>query len=298
MCTPRVPIYGLVIWSAWFYLLSMALQNSGYGGQTGPGIKAPALNAYALELEAKAASTVPSELQALQAALTSDSSLLQLNSAEEYAQLFPQTIALSPILARLASNPAPGAQGIFGVLCESPVFLAQPLRAECLLLTLPSVHPLPQAAMVLLRKSVQPENESQDIAINAIFAISSEATLEIFAAQVLNAEQDFGVIQGWMRDGLLRHRRSAPVLAMSLGLLLNPRLDVERKNALVEALFDYRPDEWYQREAPVPKPPTVRKLPAPTLALLQKIAAAVAGDRSISAQNQQLVRAGLAGEGK
>jgi hypothetical protein len=76
---------------------------------------------------------------------------------------------------------------------------------------------------------------------------------------------------------------------MSLDLLQNPQLDPDLKNSLVEVLFDYRPGEWYSREAPAPKPPSETKLPSEARDLLKKIAAAVAEDSAISTENKNLV---------
>ena len=79
---------------------------------------------------------------------------------------------------------------------------------------------------------------------------------------------------------MLRHRRDPAVLEMSRDLLRKPELDAERKNALVEALFDYRPRDWYLSPeagaSPPPKPPPANKASAEAKKLLKEVAGIIA----------------------
>jgi hypothetical protein len=214
--------------------------------------------------------------------------LLRLNTAQEYADLPPEKLALQAILTRLSKNPSEAARATIGDLCSNKEFLAEQSRVECLLLALPKVRPLPEKALPLLRKSVEPENDSLEIAIRVLFDIGEKPAFDIFAAQVLNSRQDSVLVQSWMRDPLLRHRRDPAVLEMCLDLFQQPKLAAERRNSLVEVLFDYRPSEWYVREGSPPKPPSSKNMPRGARDLLKKIAAAIAADASVSATNKAL----------
>lgn len=258
------------------------------GGAVGPGLQPPSPSALARELQKKAASKSPDDLREVRRALTSGPDLLQLNTAQEYADLPPEKLALQAILTRLSGNPSPAAVEAVVSLCDNQPFLAEQSRLECLLLTLPKVRPFPEKAVPLLRKSAEPGSDSLELAIRALFEIGEKSTLDIFASQVLSGQQDTVLIQAWLRDPLLRHRREPAVLQMSLDLLQQPKLDVELKNSLVEALYDYRPADWYSGETPPPKPPASKKLSAEADGLLKKIAAVIAADPAISAANKSL----------
>lgn len=289
----RDRIFPLSPASVLIYLLLMTSGLKALGGPVGPGIQPPPPTAYALELQKKAGSRLGADLAEVETALTSEPHLLRLNTPDEYSQLPATKLALAPILARLSRNSATPAAQIIGSLCTNNVFLAEESRAECLLQTLPGLHPLPAQALALLRKSLEPDSSSAEIAIRALFDSGEKPALEIFSEEVLSGRQDLVVVKGWMRDPLLRHRREVGVLQMSLELLQKPNLDAELKNALVESLFDYRPKEWYvpqEIEGQLPTPPPSKNLPRAVRELLKKIAAVVAADSSVSATNKALVR--------
>lgn len=258
------------------------------GGLAGPALAAPPPNAYARDIQKKAGSKSQDDLREVGRTLISEQDLLRLNSAQEYAELPPEKLAVHAILARLSRNPAPAATEAITSLFDNKPFLAEQARVECLLMLLPKVRPFPEKALPLLRKSTGPESDSLEIAIRVLFEIGEKSTLDIFAAQVLNDQQDFVLVQGWMRDPLLRHRREPAVLQMCLDLLQQSKLESDRKNSLVEALYDYRPEEWYTREAPSPKPPSSKNLQEGAGELLKKIVAVIADDPAVTASNKAL----------
>ncbi len=263
-----------------------------HAGAPGPGLKIPEAGAFALDLARKAGSPAKADLAAVRAALGTRDGLLKLNSAEEYTRLGAEDLALHAVLGKLAGNPSEEARKIISDLCGNRVFLGEEARAESLLLTLPKVKPLPNAAVPFLRRSLDPEGSRSEIAVWVLFESGDKAAMKVFAQEVLAGRQDPILVISWMRDALLRHRRDAPVLEMSLGLLENPKLDAGLKNALVEALFDYRPVEWYSQVARPPKPPASGNATAEARELLKRIKAAVAGDARISVKNKALAAKG------
>ncbi|MEO6755579.1 MAG: hypothetical protein ABIP85_27720 [Chthoniobacteraceae bacterium] len=285
-------VYGLVMTAG------MNLFGAGgvSGGLPGPGLQASPIGEYAKSIIDKAGSKERADLQAVTSALTSSRDLLRLNTAQEYAVLTPDKLTVQTILTRLSRNPSEAARTALGALCSSKEFLAEQVRVACLLLALPKIHPLPEGALALLRKSVEPSSDSLEIAIRVLFDIGEKTTLELFAAQVLNSRHDFVTVQSWMRDPLLRHRRDPAVLGMCLDLLQQTKLDAERKNSLVEALFDYRPSEWYLSDNGMhPKPPSPKNLARGTRDVLKKVAAAVAADPAVSVKNRALAEKAVHG---
>jgi hypothetical protein len=280
------------------YLLPMTPKTQAAQGAVGPGIQAPPPTAYALDLQKKASSRSPTVLQEVGRALTSEQDLLKLNTSEGYAQLPAEKLAVQRILARLGRNAAPSAREIFGTLCTNQAFLAEQGRLECLLQALPVVHPLPPQALPLLRKCTEPESDTRETAIRALFDIGDRSTLEIFSARAMNPQNDPVAVQGWMHDPLLRHRRDPAVLETCLALLQDSRFGSELKNSLVEALFDYRPADWYlSPEAgggALPKPPP--KVSGEARKLLKQIAAAIAADPALSEKNKSLAEKATRGD--
>lgn len=283
------------------YLCMMiaGMNLSGAGGASGgarlPGVSPPPASDFARSMQEKAGSRSPADLQEVGRALISPRDLLRLNTAQEYATLSPETLALQKILAGLSKNPSEAARAIIGDLCSNKDFLAEQARVECLLLALPKIHPLPEKALPLLRKSVEPASENLEIAIRVLIDIGEKSTLDLFASQVLASRQDFVLVQSWMRDPLLRHRRDPAVLEMCAGLLQQPKFEAGRKNALVEALFDYRPSEWYHSEGTPPKPPSSKSLPRGSRELLKKIGIVIAADPAITTKNKALAEKSVRG---
>jgi hypothetical protein len=172
------------------------------------------------------------------------------------------------------------------------VFLAELGRLESLLQILPHVGTLPGAAIDLLENAADPDSASLEVAIEVIFETGDAAALDVFADQARNPEQDTGLVADWFRDPLLRHRAEPAVIRMSVDLLTRPGLDRERKNALVEALFDYRPLDWYLSPAAdhqvLPAPPPSDQISPEGRELLTQLAEFVVADDEIAPVNRTL----------
>jgi hypothetical protein len=293
------PHFVLLLVASLSYLLGMGLSSQSAEGLPGPGIEAPPPTAYALELRRKAASRSSGDLEQVEQGLTSEQGLSKLNTEQEYAQLPAAQLAVHAVLDRLARNEAPRAREIIGRLCNSPVFLAQATRVESLLQVLPSVRPIPPEALTLLRQASELDSDNQELAIRTLIEIGSKPALDLFATRAADPGVDPVLVQGWMRDPLLRRRRDPAVLAMCLDLLKRPDFASELKNSLVEVLFDYRPRDWYlSPEADagaVPKPPPANQVSAEASTLLEEIATFIGSDPSISETNKALAARAVRG---
>lgn len=263
----------------------MASSNNAQGGRPGPGIAAPEPSPLALELQRLSASTDPEELARVETALTGDEPLLQLNTADQYSQLPASELAVYPILAGLARNGVADALNIVSVLATDGTYLAEPGRAEALLAVLPRLPAQTPATKQFLRDALDPESDYPDAAVEAVFEIGEPDVLALFAEQVCNPDQDDELVSQWLRDPLLRHRTDPAVIRMSIDLLDSPRLGDRRKNALVEAMVDYRPRDWYltpeQDDVDLPTPPPMEAVTPEARALLEEFLSRVSAEPAI-----------------
>jgi hypothetical protein len=268
--------------------------NHGSQGLPGPGMQAAEPTQLALHLQQKSSSGAPDDIAEIGKALTSAEQLLDLNTQEEYDQLQTHLLAVYPILMGLAQNENRAAQDLIADLSGNAEFLAEPGRLEGLLLVLPHVPTLPAEAIDLLQDATDPDSESLEVAIEVIFETGNPAALELFAEQVSNEEQDVELVQDWMRDPMLRHRADPAVVRMSIDLVTKPGFDRERKNSLVEAMFDYRPKDWYLTPASddqsLPKPPARDRISKEARNLLSELAEAIATDQEVSTANKELAK--------
>jgi hypothetical protein len=248
----------------------------------------------ALRLQQQSSSDDPDDIAEIGKALVSAELLLDLNTQEEYDQLATQLLAVYPILMGLAQNRNPAAQDLIADLSGNAEFLAEPGRLEGLLRVLPHLPALPTEAIDLLQDATDPDSESLEVAIEVIFETGHPAALDLFAEQASNDEQEIELVQDWMRDPMLRHRADPAVVRMSIDLLAKPGFDSERKNALVEVMFDYRPKDWYPTPASddqfLPEPPTPDRISQEARILLSELAEAIVIDEEISTANKSLAK--------
>ena len=118
--------------------------------------------------------------------------------------------------------------------------------------------------------------------------------MSVFAEQAVNPEQETELVIEWLRDPLLRHRTEPAVIDLAIRLLNDARLTAERGTALVEAMFTYRPDDWYptpeQDDAERPAPPDPASLDDEALAQLERFADAVLQNASVTSAAKALAR--------
>ncbi len=200
-------------------LLMVSPVNHGSEGLAGPGTEVAEPTQFALQLRQLSSSANAADMTEIRKALTSAETLLKLNTQDEYDRLPARSLAVYPILTGLARNENPDAQALIAGLGSNAVFLAESGRLESLLWALPDIRALPTEAINLLRGAAGPDSESLEVAIEVIFETGDPAALELFAEQACNAEQDVELVQGWLRDPMLRHRADPEVLRMSIGLL-------------------------------------------------------------------------------
>jgi hypothetical protein len=185
--------------------------------------------------------------------------LASLDSAEEYRQT-GRRLRVARVLEALASNPAPSAKEVLVHLTGNSNFAEEPTRIDYLIRYTAGIAPPPPPLLQFWDKYSQPDDGFTPLTIEALTKNGSQPALSLLEQKLADpshAEEDK---QFWMRSYLLPHRNEAPLLKMVNRFLL-AKVPSHLKVDLVEAMFDYQPDQWYPESAVI-RPPD-RSLASP-----------------------------------
>lgn len=200
----------------------------------------------------------------------------------------PRRLRLAGVLEALATNDARTvAHPVLVALCDDPVFTAAPARADLLIGALSVVRPAPPPAVAFWERHCRPLDGFANLTIAALLDNRSLPALALFEAKMSDPGHDEATRVGWARYEVVP-RRDDPGVLEGCGRLLAGTLPGTVRVALVEALFDYRPDAWYGA-GPTPEPPPWGTLPPDSRAALVGIGEAVLRDRSLDAALRETV---------
>ncbi len=208
----------------------------------------------------------------LRSRLTDRAFLAQLNTPQEYLALEPTNLQLYFILETLARNEAPGARALLGELAASPIYMSPGAYLAALLEA--SVHarnPAP-GLVALWDAQLAPDGSELQRAVDVVVANGSPQAIDTLERRLLRNEYREDYVVAWLRSPVLRHRQDLPLLQASARLLEAPGWPSRLKQFLVEALFDYDREHWYQSEVQPPEPPSRAALTADSRAALERIA--------------------------
>lgn len=169
-------------------------------------------------------------------------------------------LAVAGILRTLAENPAARAQEVLAALVTVPTFVDRWQRTDLLISALARQADPPPAVIDFWRRHSAPGAIHRHTAMHALCENASPAAIEVVYHNLTNALHPVPERRAWMRDPVLRHRNDARILEAAYRMLdgaLESQLHVD----LVEALFDYRPREWYRVDDP-PRPPPLSEFDA------------------------------------
>lgn len=222
---------------------------------------------------AAARSDDPGRHAALLAELQSQSVLDRLDSAAEYRMASKFRLHVAQVAEALAQNAAPGAQRTFLALTDSPLFLAHDERAIALIRASRQVRPAPPELVAFWDRHSQPDDGFVPTVITALVANGSEPALALLERKMADPSHEDDEKVSWMRTDMLTHRND-PALLRACERMLAGKLSEPLRPFLVDALFDYRPDEWFK---PVDNysAPLLESASREALELLTKIAAQV-----------------------
>ena len=202
-----------------------------------------------------AASANAKDQDRVRQALGSQSLLLRLNSADEYARMRPDQLRVAGVLTVLATNDSPDARRTLGFLAENHLFLDDLGRQDQLLRAVAQVRPVTPAIVRFFDEQTRPDAANLHLAIACLVINGSKPATDLIEKKLSDPGQEPENVQGWMRDSILSHRNDAPLLESCETLLKGAALSQTLKQTLVEALFDYQPDRWYPPDSNLPQPP-------------------------------------------
>ena len=139
-------------------------------------------------------------------------------------------------------------------LTQSPEFNADVAREELLVQALAEVRPAPPQAVTYWDRRCHPDSTLQHYVAQALCDNGSPPAVALLEKKLADPALDPDDKILWMRKHILVHRQDVPLLQVCQSMLQKSLPDDLKPN-LVEALFDYRPGEWY-RTCAFPEPPS------------------------------------------
>lgn len=180
--------------------------------------------------------------------------LNRLDAPELVQVAEPDALQLSHVL-RVAAADAPG---VVDRLTESQLY-SGPGPLQIALISASAGVAAPDEVLVRFwRFQLDPEADELGSTIDALLANQSAVAIELLVQAFTDEGFDNEIVFWWFRGPLLERRQDPPLLAMAENLVAgagDARLSDERRFVLVEALFDYRPSDWYVATEAPPTPP-------------------------------------------
>jgi hypothetical protein len=193
---------------------------------------------------AEARSELPSAHHHLLAELQDLEVLDLLDSAAEYEMAAKFRLRVAQVLDALAQNPAPTARHVIVELTASDEFLAHDERILALLRASAFVRPPPIPLRDFWDRHSQPDDGFTPTTIAVLVKNGDASALALLEEKLADPAHSEDEKLAWMRTQMLSHRNDVALL-VACRRMLEVSLPVPLRPALVEAIFDYRPDEWY-----------------------------------------------------
>lgn len=133
-------------------------------------------------------------------------------------------------------------------------FLIESRRTDFLIAAVAVIKPSPPDVIRFWDAYCKPLDGFTPLSIQAMVMNGSNPAIELFEKKMLDAKHSDMDKIDWMRYMILPHRHDLPLLKCCERLLEGTLPDSLRM-PLVEALFDYRPEEWYGMHEILELPP-------------------------------------------
>jgi hypothetical protein len=220
---------------------------------------------------AAARSDDPAQHAALLEQLETDALLEQLDSAADYQMASRYRLRVAQVAEALAANPATSAQRTFIALTGNPTFLAHDERVIALIRASRHIRPAPPELVAFWDRYSQPEDGFEPTTITTLVENGTEPAVALLEKKLEDPGHEDDEKISWMRTDMLSHRNDVPLLKACERMLAGG-LPEHLRPFLVEALFDYRPEQWFK---PVKSysAPLLSSASREALELLLKIAA-------------------------
>jgi hypothetical protein len=234
-----------------------------------------------------AQSSRPADHNELRKWLSSAKFLARLDGPESY-QGAPEKLRLSEVLRELGANRSPSAGAVLIALTQAPGFLAEPMRVELLIRACITLRPAPSAVVHFWDRHWLRDDGYSYVTAVAVCENGSAPALALLEKKMADASHGDDDKRVWMVTGIMMHRNEEATLD-SCERLLRIGLPRRLRPMLVEALFDYRPTEWF-RPATVLVPPSRKLASVAARERLRRIGEFALQSVRLSAQQQQVVR--------
>jgi hypothetical protein len=235
-----------------------------------------------------AVSAQPQDQAALFQFLTASDLLRRLDDDQRYLA-DRRTLRVRRVLDRLRRNPA--GHSTLAALCADRSFLSHPSRIDLLIVACADVRPPPDTVLRLWNHFSQPDDGFGFLTIQALADNGTPPAINILRAKLLDPVHPDEDKVVWMRTAILAHRTDAPLLR-GMQPLVQGGLPDPLRLALIEALVDWRPEEWYSVHGHVRPPPWLRASPE-SAAILRAIGAQARGERGVTERIRQRIDAML-----
>jgi hypothetical protein len=201
-----------------------------------------------------ARSSDPGKLADLADLLNDENTLHAWDHPDDYLELDPRSLALAGVLNALADNPSPEAVVVLEDLAESELYTGNDARILLLAEALGRLPVLSPNALDFWRSQTGPGSIFNGIVFDAAVRQGGSDAAGV-AGEILENDGigDHEKI-AWLRRSVVAHRNQVGINTEAQSLLSGSSLSEALREALIETLFVYRPDEWYGPDAVVALP--------------------------------------------
>lgn len=184
--------------------------------------------------------------------LASAATLDTLDAPRERAQRTPSDLRVARVFDRLRQNQAPAAAKTLLALTHSQAIRDDWRLQSLLIRAFGSQRPLQQESVDFLDVQSHTKSLNLQIVISTLIENESAVALALLGSKLADSGIDDNNKISWIRYQILPKRRTVPVLRGIEKWLSEGKLGVSIRNALMDALFDYRPREWGAEDLPAP----------------------------------------------
>jgi hypothetical protein len=175
----------------------------------------------------------------------------RLDSADAYAGVYAD-LRLSRVIRALMENRLSSVDKVLLHLLDDETFQSHVLRMQLSIRALSVIRPSPPEAIDYWDRLSSPESPIAYDVIEALTVNQSSPAMELFERKLTDPDFDNFEKLSWMRELVLPRRNDEALLAVCERLVTGTQ-DEDLRVGFTEALFDYRPDEWYAvPESPQP----------------------------------------------
>jgi hypothetical protein len=223
--------------------------------------------------------------------LVSADFLARLDADDAYAGVYAD-LRLNAVLSAMMVNRRASVDAALLGLLASDVFQSQVLRMQLTIRALAVIRPAPAPAVEYWARLLNPQSPLAYDVVEALTVNQTPPALTLLEERLVDPAFDSHQKLGWLRQIVLPRRNDEPLLGLCERVVMRSGMDDVRVG-VVEALFDYRPEEWYI-DSTAPQPPARADASPAARATLRRIGDYAIGRLSLSRPLRASVSAALA----